>query len=347
MAHQSGIRVSENLSAVFKDALASEDVRAIRVNIADEALEATATHPAQSDFEQDFGRVGDLLQDAEPSYVLVRLDSDNSSGQDTGAKWLLCTYVPDSAAVRAKMLYASTKASLTKSLGESFFVDEIFGTTKNEFSLDGYRQHRRHVESSAPLTERELEMQRIKDLESTAAEVPTMDSRRSHVAENKLNMADEVTEALSEYAAGSVNFAMLAFDFSNESFVLDRKGSLQSHGELAQAVPSDEPRFVLYWYDSMTSVFVYSCPTDSNIRHRMVYSASKYGFLVTIEKMGVKVDAKLEVDAPTQDLTPAALEEEVSSRTKTAAPNAHITQQRFKRPAPSSRRPRTNPTTSS
>ncbi|KAJ1808881.1 Twinfilin-1, partial [Coemansia sp. RSA 2599] len=316
MAHQSGIRVSENLSAVFVDALASGSVRAIRVNIAGEALEATATHPAQSDFEQDFAGIGDLLHATEPSYLLVRLDAgadadaDGSGQGAAGAKWLLCTYVPDSAAVRAKMLYASTKASLTKSLGESYFVDEIFGTTRDEFSLDGYRQHRRHVESSAPLTERELEMQRIKDLESSAAEAPTMDSRRSHVADRKLSMADDVAQALGEYASGSVNLVMLVFDFISESFVLDRKGSLQSHEELARAVPADEPRFVLYWYDSSTSVFVYSCPADSNIRHRMVYSAFKYGFLATMQKMGVKVDVKLEVDAPAADLAPAALADE-------------------------------------
>ncbi|KAJ2705401.1 Twinfilin-1 [Coemansia sp. IMI 203386] len=344
MAHQSGIRVSENLSAVFVDALASNAVRAIRVNITGESLEATATHPTQNGFEQDFAAIGDLLQDTDPSYLLVRLDSNESNSHDTGTKWLLCTHVPDTAAVRAKMLYASSKASLTKTLGESYFVDEIFGTTKDEFTIDGYRMHRRHVESSAPLTERELEMQRIKDIESSAAEAPTMDSRRSHVEERKLNMTDEVKDALNEYAAGSVNFVMLAFDFPTESFVLDRMDSLQSHEELAQTVPRDEPRFLLYWYDSSTSVFVYSCPTASNIRHRMVYSASKYGFLVTVQKMGVRVDVKLEVDAPAQDLAPDALAEEVGSRTKAAAPKAHITQQKFKRPAPPSRRPRTNPT---
>ncbi|KAJ1723476.1 Twinfilin-1 [Coemansia erecta] len=342
MAHQSGISVSDSLAAVFVDALTGNSVRTIKVSISGETLEASATQPIEGDFAHDFSRLAHLLEAAEPCYLLVRHDDDSSTADPLKSKWLLCTYVPDAAPVRAKMLHASTKASLTKALGESYFVDDIFGTTVDEFSLDGYHQHRRHVESGAPLTEREQEMQRIKDLESSAAETPTMDSRRTHVSGAKLNMSDDVVQALEDYASGSVNFVMLAFDFTDERFVLDHKGSLQAHEELALALPDDEPRYALYWYDSATSVFVYSCPADSNVRKRMVYSASKYGFLVTVQKMGVRFDAKLEVDNPRVDLSAETLAEEVSTRTAPTAPNAHITQPKFKRPAPPSRRPRTN-----
>ncbi|KAJ2786927.1 Twinfilin-1 [Coemansia interrupta] len=342
MAHQSGISVSDSLAAVFVDALTSNSVRAIKVSISGESLEASATQPIEGDFAHDFSQIVNLLEAAEPCYLLVRHDADSSDDDTLKSKWLLCTYVPDAAPVRAKMLHASTKASLTKALGESYFVDDIFGTTADEFSLDGYRQHRRHVESGAPLTEREQEMQRIKELESSAAETPTMDSRRTHVSGAKMNMSDEVVQALGDYASGSVNFILLEFDFTDERFVLGRKGSLQAHEELASSLPENEPRYALYWYDSATSVFIYSCPTASNVRNRMVYSASKYGFLVTAQKMGVRFDAKLEIDNPRVDLSAEALSEEVSSRTAPTAPNAHITQPKFKRPAPPSRRPRTN-----
>ncbi|KAJ2003262.1 Twinfilin-1, partial [Coemansia sp. S85] len=170
MAHQSGIRVSAELSATFVDALGSNSVRALKISIVNDSLEKSDTVAIQGTLDEDFALIPQLLEASEPCYLLVRLD------EEAHGKWLIGTYVPDSAKVRAKMLYASSKAALTKSLGESYFVDDIFGTTREEFSPAGYRQHRRHVESSAPLTEREEEMQRIRQMESSAAETPTMDT---------------------------------------------------------------------------------------------------------------------------------------------------------------------------
>ena len=60
------------------------------------------------------------------------------------------------------MLYASTRASLKKSLGDYYFSDELYGTDKNEFTLDGYRKHRKSVSSAPALTQREEEIQRMR-----------------------------------------------------------------------------------------------------------------------------------------------------------------------------------------
>jgi twinfilin len=69
--------------------------------------------------------------------------------------------VPDTAKVRQKMLYASTKGTLIKELGE-VFADSIYATTKNELTLEGYNKHRTHKESAAPLSEQEIEFQKLK-----------------------------------------------------------------------------------------------------------------------------------------------------------------------------------------
>ncbi|KAJ2467661.1 Twinfilin-1, partial [Coemansia sp. RSA 2322] len=205
MAHQSGIRVSSDLSAAFVDALGSDaGVRALKISIVGESLEATERVALRGALEDDFASIHQLLEAAEPCYMAVRLD-----GSDAPSRWLLGTYVPDGASVRAKMLYASSKAAVTKALGESYFVDYMFGTTRDDFSAAGYRQHRRHVESSAPLTEREEEMQRVRLMESSAAEAPTMDSRRQHAASaGAVAMDDGLRQALGEYIRGSVNLVV-------------------------------------------------------------------------------------------------------------------------------------------
>ncbi|KAJ2910588.1 Twinfilin-1, partial [Coemansia aciculifera] len=340
----SGIRVSADLAAAFVDALSSDStVRALKISIVAESLEATSRALIQGTLEDDFAQLPQLLDASEPCYLAVRLD-DTNEPSGGGSKWLLGTYVPDSANVRAKMLYASSKAAVTKALGESYFVDAIFGTTREEFSANGYRQHRRHVESSAPLTEREEEMQRVRQMESSAAETPTMDSRRQHVSGATVAMDDELRQALSEYIRGSTNFVLVAWDAATESFCLSRKAWLESSDDFVRAVPSDSPCYAFYWFGGSTSLFVYSCPTASSVRQRMVYSSFKYGFLVTVKQMGVDVHVKMEVDS-LDELSSAAIAEEVEAKAaaEEAPRTVPTTQPKFKRPAPPGR-PRTTPT---
>lgn len=79
----------------------------------------------------DYTKITDFFEPATPAYVLVRLDEKDTKG---GYNWLFLCYVPDNAKVRDKMLYASTRASLTKSLGDSHFTDSVYGTAE----VNGY-----------------------------------------------------------------------------------------------------------------------------------------------------------------------------------------------------------------
>ena len=53
-----------------------------------------------------------------------RLDSKNSSGYE----WLFVSWSPDTAPIRQKMLYASTKATLKQEFGTSQIKEELHGT---------------------------------------------------------------------------------------------------------------------------------------------------------------------------------------------------------------------------
>lgn len=56
--------------------------------------------------------------------LIIRLDSKNSSGYE----WLFISWSPDTAPVRQKMLYASTKATLKQEFGTSQIKEELHGT---------------------------------------------------------------------------------------------------------------------------------------------------------------------------------------------------------------------------
>lgn len=53
-----------------------------------------------------------------------RLDTKNTSGYE----WLFLSWSPDTAPIRQKMLYASTKASLKQEFGTSQIKEELHGT---------------------------------------------------------------------------------------------------------------------------------------------------------------------------------------------------------------------------
>lgn len=92
------------------------------------------TWPRSGDLMNDFGNIKGYVEDNVPAYLLVRLDTTASSD------WLAISYVPDTAKVRDKMLYASTQSALKKALGDYRFKDSIFATSKVSHSrVEVYR----------------------------------------------------------------------------------------------------------------------------------------------------------------------------------------------------------------
>lgn len=79
-------------------------------------------------FKKDYkNSIEQYLDTTTPAYIFVRLDEKTETNE---YKWLFLCYVPDHAKVRDKMLYASTRATLTRELGDYRFTDSIYGTEK-------------------------------------------------------------------------------------------------------------------------------------------------------------------------------------------------------------------------
>ncbi len=72
-----------------------------------ESLVPNGVHPSSGSLEEDLDRLGDLLEDNVPAYVLVRLDKPTT-------EWLAVYYVPDSAKVRDKVRSLTTVSSRHK-----------------------------------------------------------------------------------------------------------------------------------------------------------------------------------------------------------------------------------------
>jgi twinfilin len=101
------------------------------------------------------------LKPNEALYALLRR-------HNTSPRLVAVTYVPDSAPVRQKMLFASSRLSLVRELGSEHFRDTIFATAADELSARGFEKHDAHAKVDAPLTEEERSLGEVKRAEAEA-----------------------------------------------------------------------------------------------------------------------------------------------------------------------------------
>jgi len=91
-----------------------------------------------------------------------------------------------------------------------------------------------------------------------------------------------------------------------------------SASDLSTAISSTEPRYSFFKYTYTSSdgsslspiVFIYTCPSASKVKERMVYASSR-NFTVRIAETeaGLKIAKRLEMSDP-EDITESGIEEE-------------------------------------
>ncbi|CAA7267890.1 unnamed protein product [Cyclocybe aegerita] len=276
MSALSGITVSAHLAAVFAEAVQSNSTRFIKVTIHNESLVHDLSIPVSDTLEHDLDQLQpeDVLQADFPAYVLAKLDPPSPD-------WLIISYVPDTAQVRSKMLYASTRLLLLKSLGSTLFTDSIFATSKDDLTSEAYASHKLHATAPHPLSVREQELADLRTAENKSASYEGSRTRASHVGTSVgLNWSEEVEDAVVELSRGDGDsLVILSIDPATETLTL-HSATETSVTALGASLPSSEPCYAFFaWNHSFESnalreiVFIYSCPSSSPIKHRMLYSS--------------------------------------------------------------------------
>ncbi|BGP41004.1 Twinfilin-1 [Rhodotorula kratochvilovae] len=322
MAAQSGIAPTQELTDQWATVIADPNTRILKIAIKDEQLvpagtfASTASEDApnggddaalKQDFEL-FTQDG-VVEDKTPAYYVFRLSPPPSS------TFLFISYVPDHAPVRAKMLYASTRSTLVRALGDSRIVHSVFATSRADLTHASYLSHLAHTSASAPLTAREHEMAAIRAAEAaSSADSAGADVRegRSMVfgagagaegsegdAKGVLPWSEEAKEAvkgLGQAEGDEGRVVQLEIDVPNETVVL----SSPQPSSLAD-LPLSSPAYVFYRH-AAGIVLIYSCPPSSPIKHRLLYSsAALVLYRVAAPRLaGVTVLKKLETDDPTE-----------------------------------------------
>ncbi|KAG6903180.1 hypothetical protein C0995_002723 [Termitomyces sp. Mi166 len=265
----SGIGIAPQLASAFAS---SSNPRFVKVSIHNEQLLHDLTIPAVApSFEQDLPLLPHVLQDDVPAYILAKVSPSD---------WLAISYVPESAKVRDKMLYASTRASLLKGLGSALFTDSIFATSKADLTPEAYAAHRRHINAPKPLSAREQEMADVRTTESASAYEGSR-ARVNHIGAGVgLRWSQGLQDSVKQLAQGEQGaIVIMAIDTPTETLIL-KSTSEASIQALPTLLPSSQPCYALFaWPHEYSTpprreiVYIYSCPSTSPIKDRMIYSS--------------------------------------------------------------------------
>lgn len=111
------------------------------------------------------------------------------------------TYVPDTAPVRQKMLFAATRLTLVRELGSEHFRETLFATAAHELTPAGFEKHDAHTAMEAPLTEEERSLGEVRRAEQEAG--MGTGTREIHLSKHMATpIAEAALDALKELAAG-------------------------------------------------------------------------------------------------------------------------------------------------
>ncbi|XP_028142934.1 twinfilin [Diabrotica virgifera virgifera] len=298
MSHQTGIRANDELKKFFAKCKEGM-VRLVKVSIKDEQLVLDASSSVKHNWEKDFDtNIQPLLEENQPCYIIYRLDTKDSLGHE----WLLISWSPDTAPVRQKMLYASTKATLKQEFGTAQIKEEIHGTVSSDITLNGYIRHKKSVAAPAPLSMREEELQELRKTEvHTEINIATKQQTAGGVA---FPITETAKQALIDMASGSYDYLQFRIDIEEEIIHLVSAENI-SLAKLPSKVPKDSGRYHLYKFKhthegdyTESMVFIYSMPGyNCPIKERMLYSSCKNPLTDTISNLGIEIAKKVEIDS--------------------------------------------------
>jgi len=194
------------------------------------------------------------------------------------------------------MIYASTRDPLKKQLGLSYFSDTFHGSEKTDFTWEAYQAHRDKHVAPAPYTAAEVQY-----ISETSAEIDH-GTAREYVHSVKFPLSGAAKSALSNLS-GSKNLVQLSVDPVKETIELSKHKSISSIESLVEEFDKNEPRFTFYKYEHThdgesfdSNLFIYSCPNNSPIKLKMLYSTVKSVVSVAAEEAGITIERSGKVE---------------------------------------------------
>jgi twinfilin-like protein len=300
---------SQELKSALGTLITSSSQRGILATIQNETIVPSGTiSSSASTFTSDLSNLQSHIQPNTALYILLRR-ADSLASPDKSL--VAITYVPNSAPVRQKMLFASTRLTLVRELGGEHFSESVFTTEASELTAEGWEKHVAHTEGQNPLTAEEQSLADIKDAEALESR-GTKPQGLAQGGRIAIRADESIGGALQQLGQGGTdNLVQLRMNSSTETLELVSSSSA-TPSTIADSIDRQEPRYVFYRHDDADAsiVFISTCPSAAKIRERMLYAASR-GNVVSLAQNegGLKVVKKLEATNPEEVSEQVILEE--------------------------------------
>lgn len=328
MSTQSGITTSQELLDVFKSLESQPLIIKISSDSTQLIPDSNFTSTASQDLPATFQSINDYISNEypQPSYIII---PDGGSNEEC----IFISFIPDIAPIKQKMLYASTKNTLLTSLGSyKFPKNKLFAWTDlDELTFDNYEKSIQDSTKSGPLSQDERLLNQLNTMQSLsiAGSQTSLDSHgfkkelpSMHHNNDILGDVDpELTKELEGLVSLGDSLKLIIFNIKNEVVTLTSSQTgvvldslISKLGDRGVA----NPQFAVYNYANQKFAFIYSCPSGSPVRERMVYAASKVNLTSRInnilKKDNLSINKNIEIgDLDELELSELEIESEVAT----------------------------------
>lgn len=265
MSSQSGISAEQELVDVLHDpSQGSQRLRIVTAGVSDDftSMPLKGVYDSLSELQSKL--------DNEPLYVFIKDIQKNPN------QYVFISYVPDSSPVKLKMLYASTKNTLVRQIGGNLIGKQLLVTDKADLEdalqsqdLDPQQNATLLTESEKAEIEISQQQQRMKlgnrKLVSQSGGSP------GSLVFNVESGDSTIHDLLKQF-----NVIYCKIDLDSERIQVVDKSNIKEPAEL-KIIPED-PSYTIYRNGSL-NYFIYSCPSGSKVKERMVYASNRLGFI--------------------------------------------------------------------
>ncbi|KAI5966165.1 TWF1 [Candida pseudojiufengensis] len=325
MSTQSGITTSKELLSDFKN---EKNDKIIVIKISQDSTQLIPDNSFTSE-SSSISSLNTFLSKEypQPSYIIIPQDSYE----------IFISFIPDSAPIKQKMLYASTKNTLITELGSNNFqykfsfteLDEITEPYINKCVKDEQNSNSHKLEAQ---TNDENLINNLNNQSNYGykRELVSMSQNKDNNNDNILyKFDDELIKEFKNLAESSNNdLIIFNIDIKNEIIKLLKKSSGVKLNNLISEFNNLEngPKYALYNYSPKGSyAFIYTCPSGSSVKDRMIYAASKNSLISLLKsqyfKSTTKIDKNLEV-GDLDELELSELEEDKKESSNEITPSS-------------------------
>lgn len=206
----------------------------------------------------------------EPLYVFIK-DLQKNPNQ-----YVFVSYVPDSSPVKLKMLYASTKNTLVRQIGGNSIGKQTLLTDSEDFqdvleSKDVDPQQGAAVLTESERADIEISQQQQRMKLGNRKLVSQSDGTPTSLVFDIKSGDSTINELLQRF-----NVVYCKIDLGTEQIQVVDKSNINDPNQLK--ILPEHPSYTLYRNGSL-NYFIYSCPSGSKVKERMVYASNRLGFI--------------------------------------------------------------------